>query len=140
MSSLQLSPLSGVPAATPSGSPVGEAVATPPTSHDSAPQASSVQAAADAAAAARAAAKAAAEANTQSPAYDLQVGLVHGTFDVYVDLADKTSHHVIARLYGPPDSQGEVVAPPTAPPANASGAYTRHAAGSEPHSNIQTDV
>jgi len=106
MNTLQITPVTGVQ--TPSAStaaPVGEAVSAAPQSTGH----SSPSAAESAAAARAAAAKAQAEAAAaEGPAFNLQVGLVSGTFDVYVDLTDSVDHRVVARLYGP---RGETVEP-----------------------------
>jgi len=105
MNSLQITPVTGVQAPSAStATPVGEAVSVAPqsTEHTS-------SAAQSVAATRAAAAKAQAEAANEGPAFNLKVGLVSGTFDVYVDLTDSVDHRVVARLYGP---RGEPVEPP----------------------------
>ncbi len=161
MNTLQLSPIAGSqPAPASSGPSGGEAAAIPPNQthpgfvgNAAAPDAVSpgtpdatqrAVAAAQVANQKAADAKKAAEAQAaESPAYDLKVGLVNGTFDVYVDLTDATNHHVVARLYGP---RGETLAKPEAvpvekagaAPADASSAYARGGTTSEATGNVQT--
>ena len=108
MNTLQITPVTGVQTPSASTAPsVGEAVfvASQSTGHRSPSAAENAAAASAAAAKARAEAAAAAE----GPAFDLKVGLVSGTFDVYVDLTDSVDHRVVARLYGP---RGETIEPP----------------------------
>ena len=118
MNTLQITPVTGVQAPSASTAPAaGEAVPTPPqpTNHEQHP-ASVTQ---SIAAANAAAAKAQAEAvRNESPAFDLKVGLVSGTFKVYVDLTDSADHRVIARLYGP-RGETQAVPPPTPPKVSA---------------------
>jgi hypothetical protein len=123
MSALQLSPIGGVSAPAAGASPAGEAAATqksaPSTKSAAAeqpsaapsPQAAQAHAAqtaahATAATNANAAQTAAAETARQAerietPSLNLNVGLIGGTFDVFVDLTDPTTNRVVARLYGP---------------------------------------
>ena len=51
--------------------------------------------------AAAAAARAGATAQAETPAFSLNVGLIGGSFDVFVDVTDRDSHRFIARIYGP---------------------------------------
>lgn len=144
MTTLPLSPMGGLTtAATPTGTPVGEAVTTLPNSHAGnaqsaqaavAQRAASVPVAATQAASTKASSEAAAAA---APALDLKVGLVQGTFNVYVDLTDQ-DQHVIARLYGPrgtsmPAATPAPAAPPTPASKAASGAYGRSATPADAH-------
>jgi hypothetical protein len=122
MSTLQVSPLGGVSAPVVGTSPTGEATATQnpnpnPTpgsktpvaparpdavSASQAAQAKHATAAADAQAAQAAAVENARQvAKLETPSLNLSVGLVGGTFDVYVDLTDTAEGRVVARLYGP---------------------------------------
>ena len=117
MSALQLSPISGVSATAVGASPAGDAAATQKTSPSSKPaaspqpiaasaaeaaQAAHATAATDAAAAQTAAAENARQvARLETPSLSISVGLVGGSFDVFVDLTDSTDGHVVARLYGP---------------------------------------
>lgn len=127
MNTLQLSPVSGVSATAAGGSPAGEAVSSPNSASDTPKARKSVSTGATAAQAAHATAAtnatarqaAAAEdqraaARIETPSLDLSVGLIGGTFDVYVDLTDPTTNRVVARLYGP---RGRTAEP--APPAPA---------------------
>lgn len=114
MSALQLSPISGVSATAAGASPAGDAAATPKSASSSktaalpqpvAASASASQAAQATAADATAAAETARQdARIETPTLSLSVGLVGGTFDVYVDLTDATDNRVVARLYGPKGS------------------------------------
>ncbi|HTP83756.1 MAG TPA: hypothetical protein VMQ11_12480 [Alphaproteobacteria bacterium] len=118
MSALQLSPISGPSATAAGASPAGDAAATQKTAPSSktatppaqptgasasrATQAARATAAADAAAAQTAATENAREvARIETPSLNLSVGLVGGSFDVYVDLTDSSDGRVVARLYGP---------------------------------------
>jgi hypothetical protein len=122
MSALQLSPISGIPATAAGASPAGDAAATQksaPTSKAAptatarpdaasvaqttrAVQAAQATAAVDATAAQAAAAEnARQDQRIETPTLNLSVGLVGGTFDVYVDLTDPSDNRVVARLYGP---------------------------------------
>lgn len=112
MNSLHLSPISGTSAAAAGSGPAGEAVSSPSAkaANTSGPKANAAQAAqakrATAASQVGAEQTAAAEharaaERIATPALDLSVGLVGGTFDVYVDLTDRASNRRIARLYGP---------------------------------------
>ncbi len=123
MSALQLSPITGVSSTAAGASPAGDAAATPkstPTSKTATSSQPSVAAAAQAAQAAHATAavdasaaqSAAAEnarqvARIETPSLNLSVGLIGGTFDVYVDLTDPIDNRVVARLYGPKGSAPE---------------------------------
>jgi hypothetical protein len=124
MNSLQLPPLGSVSNASPpsSGTGAGDPSSTTPPPAAQAPKpapqtnqttpapqpASQVPIAARAGAAA---AQAAEVAREQTPAFALDVGLIRGSFKVFVDVTDKDSHRFIARVYGP---KGEV--PPSAAP------------------------
>jgi len=123
MSALQLSPISGVPATAAGASPAGDAAATQKSAPASktatssqsvaAPTAAQSTAAANASAAQTAAAEDARQAaRIETPSLNLSVGLVGGTFDVYVDLTDPTDNRVVARLYGP---KGGAPEPPPQP-------------------------
>ncbi len=109
MNTLQITPVTGVQTPSASSAPAaGEAVSTPPHPNQEHP-ATVTQ---SIAAANVAAAKAQAEAiRNDSPAFDLKVGLVSGTFKVYVDLTDPADHRVIARLYGPRGETQETPVP-----------------------------
>lgn len=133
MSTLQVSPISGVPAPAAGPSPAGEAAATQKSSPNStgsaaaaaapakpdsvsaalAAQAAHATAAANASAAQTAAAENAHQVERiETPSLNLRVGLIGGTFDVYVDLTDPLDNRVVARLYGP---KGGTSAPRPAP-------------------------
>ncbi|MBV8538849.1 MAG: hypothetical protein JO128_24840 [Alphaproteobacteria bacterium] len=117
MSALQVSPISGVSAPAAGASPAGDAAATQKSAPSSktattpqpiaaaaaqAAQATRATAATDAAAAQVAAAENARQvARIETPSLNLSVGLVGGSFDVFVDLTDSTDGRVVARLYGP---------------------------------------
>jgi len=51
-------------------------------------------------------------ARIETPSLNISVGLVGGSFDVYVDLTDSSDGRVVARLYGP---KGGAPAPRPAP-------------------------
>ncbi len=120
MSALQLSPISGVSSPTAGASPAGDATATqksapisktaaPPqplsaSATQAAPSVSATAAANAAAAQAAAAENARQDARIETPSFNLSVGLIGGTFDVYVDLTDSLDNRVVARLYGPKGS------------------------------------
>ena len=123
MTTLQLSPIGGVPATAAGASPPGEAASSPNSKSASqpgpdastvviAPNKAAVAAqAAHATAASQAAAQQAAEAATaqaalrvETPPLHLSIGIIGGTFDVYVDLTDPVDNRVVARLYGPKGS------------------------------------
>ena len=126
MSALQVSPIGGVPAPAAGASPAGGAAATQkstPTSTAavsaqpnaaSSAQAQAAHAASHASAATNAAAAQAAasenaqqDARIETPTLNLSVGLIGGSFDVYVDLTDSTDGRVVARLYGPKGKSSE---------------------------------
>ena len=126
MSALQLSPIGGASATAAGASPAGDAAATqksPPSSKPAtspqpvavsaesaarASQAAHATAATDAAAAQAAVAENARQvARIETPSLNLSVGLIGGSFDVYVDLTDSTDGRVVARLYGPKGSAPE---------------------------------
>lgn len=132
MTTLQLSPIGGVTTPAAGASSTGEAASSPnsasKTSSQSQKTAPAKQlSAATAAQAARATASAQADAQqaaqaaneradvrVQTPPLNLNVGIIGGTFDVYVDLTDPTDNRVVARLYGP---RGGTPEPPQPPPA-----------------------
>ncbi len=112
MNTLQLSPISGTSATAVGASPTGEAdpsahpkAQTPPPTATSAAEAAQAAKAANAtrvqAAQTAAAEDARAVARIETPSLNISVGLVGGTFDVYVDLTDPIDNRVVARLYGP---------------------------------------
>jgi hypothetical protein len=130
MTTLQLSPIGGVVTAAAGASSTGEAASSPNSdskSSSSKPAAVKPLAAAVAAEAARAttgaqadaqqaaqAADARAAVRVETPPLSLNVGIIGGTFDVYVDLTDPVDNRVVARLYGP---RGGTSAPPHPAPA-----------------------
>ncbi len=111
MNTLQLSPISGTSATAAGASPAGEAVPSAHPKPTQPPQPTGAAAAAEAAKATdatrvqaqqtAAAEGARAAARIETPSLNLSVGLVGGTFDVYVDLTDPVDNRVVARLYGP---------------------------------------
>ena len=130
MNTLQISPLGGV-VATPTltGSPANERIGasantqsptnapTPPTTQQQV-----------------AAVRAQHEANDHaapvappapSPQNTLQVGLVNGTFDVFVDVVDSVDHRTLARIFGPPASSQPDPGMPAKSAATASDAYAK---------------
>jgi hypothetical protein len=123
MSALQLSPISGPSATAAGASPAGDAAATQKTAPSSktatssqpiaasaaeAAQAAHATAGTDAAAAQTAAIENARQvARIETPSLNLSVGLVGGSFDVYVDLTDSSDGRVVARLYGPKGGTSE---------------------------------
>ncbi len=118
MNSLQLPPVTGVqsPGPSPSGTAAGNESSTshvteqapkpqPPSRPANPPPISQVNAAQQAQVDA---ARAADVARVETPAFALQVGVIHPSFQVYVDAVDTASHRVIARVYGP---RGQVTEP-----------------------------
>ena len=115
MNTLQLSPISGTSATAAGASPTGEAVASSHPKTLEPPQPAAKKPAQTAAATSTHAQQQAAAAENQqadaritTPSLDLNVGLVRGTFDVYVDLTDRASNRVVARVYGPRGTAPEV--------------------------------
>jgi hypothetical protein len=125
MDSVQLPPLGGVSNAAPPSSGTGgpdgsqaangqtQKAANPP---QPLPQPKPIPTPAQqvpiAARAGAAAAQAAEAARAETPAFSLDVGLIRGSFNVFVDVTDRDSHRFIARIYGP---KGQV--PPETPTA-----------------------
>lgn len=118
MNTLQLTPISGTAATAAGASPTGEAVPSP--NSKTTQQAASTDASqgapatqvtnavrAQAQQAAAAAEDQRAAARIETPSLNLNVGLVNGTFDVFVDLTETTDNRVIARVYGPRGSAAE---------------------------------
>jgi hypothetical protein len=124
MTSVQLPPLGSVSNTAPSSSATGGGDASPSSGPAEQPQKTTAAPPPPpkpvlttpevpvAARAAAAAAQAAEVARQETPAFSLDVGLIHGSFKVFVDVTDRDSHRFIARIYGP---KGQVAAAP--PPA-----------------------
>lgn len=147
MNALQLAPLGVTTPPGPTGGspPVGEALSTPgyskPQPLTSSSHAAQQQRLAEARAnTARAAAERKAQAEADAPeapapinSFDRKVGLVDGTFKVFVDIVKPPGDEAVVRVFGPPEN---APAPQPRSSVAASTAYSRGAAGDLPPKDL----
>ena len=152
MNSLQLSPISGVSTAAIPSHQAGEASSASSTTPESAPspahvfnpngQTTEQQIAASRRDEAAKAAQAQADKPKEpAPSFNLKVGLVSGTYDVFVDIVDPKLNRTVYRIFGPPSETVASEAEKKNEPSAAS-AYTRTTGSSDKptSASVKTEV